>query len=152
MVIVDFRLGGGRTVTALFLYPRSSLWDPQNRIPTPHELSFTKLVQPLDRAEYTNDCCIGGDKVAEALLPAVRRHYDEGLEAAQEDWGWFIWFDRGDVKLARRMGACKQGVQCRESRRRGGLCYWSGERQQRSVERGVHASVYSLCSDSSGHR
>ena len=66
----------------------------------PYELSFTRSVQPLNRAEYINECCVGGDKVAEALLPAVRRQYDERLEAAQEDWGWFIWFDSGGVKLA----------------------------------------------------
>src|SRR5919108_2182638 len=66
----------------------------------PYELSFTKRVPLLDREEYINECCVGGDKVAEQLLPALRRQYGDDLNPVQEDWGWFIWFQSGGVKLA----------------------------------------------------
>ena len=66
----------------------------------PYELSFTKRVPLLDREEYINDCCVGGDKVAEHLLPVLRKQYGDDLNPVQEDWGWFIWFQAGGVKLA----------------------------------------------------
>lgn len=65
----------------------------------PYELSFTKPVLLLDRDEYINECCVGGDKVVDRLLPAVRRHYGE-VDTNQEDWGWFIWIARGAATLA----------------------------------------------------
>lgn len=65
----------------------------------PYELSFIKPVQLLDPDEYINECCVGGDKVVERLLPAVRRQYGE-VETNQEDWGWFIWIARGAGTLA----------------------------------------------------
>ena len=33
------------------------------------------------------------------LLPSVRARYTD-VETNQEDWGWFIWFRKGDVRLA----------------------------------------------------
>jgi hypothetical protein len=66
----------------------------------PYEVSFTKRVPLLDRDKYINECCVGGDKVVERLLPAVRKQYGGDLEGTQEDWGWFIWFQAGGVKLA----------------------------------------------------
>jgi hypothetical protein len=65
----------------------------------PYELSFTKAVAVTDREQYINDCCIGGDIVLNQLLPALCARYGE-LQPNQEDWGWFIWFRKGDVKLA----------------------------------------------------
>src|SRR5262245_59550463 len=65
----------------------------------PYELSFAKRVPLLDRSQYINDCCIGGDAVVNRLLPAVRAHYNE-IQTNQEDWGWFIWCVKGPVKLA----------------------------------------------------
>jgi hypothetical protein len=65
----------------------------------PYEVSFTKRVPVLDREDYINECCVGGDAVRDRLLPAVQERYD-GIETNQEDWGWFIWFRRGSVRLA----------------------------------------------------
>ena len=65
----------------------------------PYELSFTKRVAIVDREQYINDCCIGGDIVLQQLLPAVRARYGD-VEPTQEDWGWFLWFQNGRVKLA----------------------------------------------------
>jgi hypothetical protein len=65
----------------------------------PYELSFTKRVTITDREQYINDCCIGGDVVLTELLPALRARYGD-VEPNQEDWGWFIWFRKGDVGVA----------------------------------------------------
>ena len=65
----------------------------------PYEISFTKRVPIVDRDQYINDCCIGGDVVVDHLLPSVRARYTH-VQANQEDWGWFIWFRKGNVRLA----------------------------------------------------
>jgi hypothetical protein len=65
----------------------------------PYEVSFTKRVPLLDRDEYINECCAGGDQVVDRLLPAVRKRYSD-IDTGQEDGGWFIWFHSGAVKLA----------------------------------------------------
>jgi hypothetical protein len=65
----------------------------------PYEVSFTRRVPIVDRAAYINECCVGGDIVAEQLLPAVLARYGDA-DTNQEDWGWFIWFRDGDVRLA----------------------------------------------------
>jgi hypothetical protein len=65
----------------------------------PYEVSFTKRVPVLDREDYINDCCVGGDAVRDRLLPAVQARYGE-VDTNQEDWGWFIWLRQGDVSLA----------------------------------------------------
>jgi hypothetical protein len=52
-----------------------------------------------DRADYFNECCVGGDAVVDQLLPPVRARYSH-IQTNQEDWGWFIWFRRGSVNLA----------------------------------------------------
>ena len=65
----------------------------------PYEIAFTRPVTIVDREQYINDCCIGGDIVVDQLLPAVRAHYTD-LQTNQEDWGWFIWFRRDGVRLA----------------------------------------------------
>jgi hypothetical protein len=65
----------------------------------PCEISFTRPVGIRDRAQYINECCVGGDAVVDALLPAVRARYED-IQDNQEDWGWFIWFKKGAVKLA----------------------------------------------------
>src|SRR5262245_18097531 len=65
----------------------------------PYELSFTKQVSCMPREEYINECCVGGDSVVNHLLPLVRAHYTD-IQTNQEDWGWFIWFRKGSVKLA----------------------------------------------------
>ena len=67
--------------------------------PMPYALSFTRRVAVVDREQYINDCCIGGDVVVNQLLPSVRARYTDVL-TNQEDWGWFIWFRKGSVKLA----------------------------------------------------
>ena len=65
----------------------------------PYEVSFTRHVPILDRDQYINDCCVGGDVVVDQLLPFVRAHYTD-VQTNQEDWGWFIWFRKGNVRLA----------------------------------------------------
>jgi hypothetical protein len=65
----------------------------------PYEISFRKKIEPRDGDLYINDCCIGGDIVSACLLPTVREQY-EAVLSEQEDWGWFIWFRRGPIRLA----------------------------------------------------
>jgi hypothetical protein len=65
----------------------------------PYEVSFTRRVPVVDREKYINDCCIGGDVVVEHLLPSIRARYTD-VRTNQEDWGWFIWFRNGNVRLA----------------------------------------------------
>jgi len=60
----------------------------------PYEISFAKQVPLLDREEYINVCCVGGDAVVNQLLPSVRSRYID-IQTNQEDWGWFIWFNKG---------------------------------------------------------
>jgi len=65
----------------------------------PYEVCFTKRVPIVDREQYINTCCIGGDVVVDQLLPSVRARYTD-IQTNQEDWGWFIWFRQGKVRLA----------------------------------------------------
>jgi hypothetical protein len=67
--------------------------------PMPYELSFRKRVPIVDRDQYINDCCVGGDVVVDQLLSFVKARYAD-VDTGQEDWGWFIWFKQGAVKLA----------------------------------------------------
>ena len=66
----------------------------------PYELSFVQPVQIVDREQYINDCCIGGDIVVDRLMPAVIAAGYTEIERQQEDWGWFIWFQSGETHLA----------------------------------------------------
>lgn len=65
----------------------------------PYIVSFVKPVAIVDREQYINDCCIGGDLVLEQLLPSLKERYGD-VQSNQEDWGWFAWFEQSDVKLA----------------------------------------------------
>ena len=65
----------------------------------PYEIAFTRPVSITDREHYINECCVAGDQVAAALLPSITPRYMD-IQHEQEDWGWFIWFRKGDVKLA----------------------------------------------------
>ena len=65
----------------------------------PYEISFSRRVPIADREKYINECCIGGDAVVDRLLPVVRSRYTH-IQTNQEDWGWFIWFQKGKVRLA----------------------------------------------------
>jgi hypothetical protein len=65
----------------------------------PYEISLTKRVAVMDRDQYFNECCIGGDAVVDHLLPSVRSRYDD-VQTNQEDWGWFIWFRKDQIRLA----------------------------------------------------
>jgi hypothetical protein len=65
----------------------------------PYELSFTKRLTISNREQYINECCAGGDFVLNALLPSVRERYTD-LQSGQEDWGWFAWFRKGEIRLA----------------------------------------------------
>jgi hypothetical protein len=65
----------------------------------PYEVSFTKRVEVSDPDQYINECCYGGDVVSDQLLPILQRQYTE-MQHLQEDWGWFLWFRRGRIRLA----------------------------------------------------
>jgi hypothetical protein len=65
----------------------------------PYQLSFTHPVVIGNRADYINECCVGGDIVLDQLLPALRERYGH-VAADEEDWGWFAWLDEGNVRLA----------------------------------------------------
>jgi hypothetical protein len=65
----------------------------------PYELSFTKAVRVANRDQYINECCVGGDVVRDELLPLVTGRYED-VQTEQEDWGWFIRFRKGPVRLA----------------------------------------------------
>lgn len=65
----------------------------------PYILTFSKQVEIPATKQYINDCCIDGDVVLNQLLPVFRDHYDAKLRSSQEDWGWFVWFKAGSVKL-----------------------------------------------------
>jgi hypothetical protein len=65
----------------------------------PYEVSFTKPVPITDRERYFNECCVGGDAVVDRLLPSIQQRYAD-MVTNQEDWGWFIWFRAGAVRLA----------------------------------------------------
>jgi hypothetical protein len=65
----------------------------------PYEVSFTKRVEVSDPDQYINECCYGGDVVSGQLLPVLQRQYTE-IQHEQEDWGWFLWFRRGRIRLA----------------------------------------------------
>ena len=65
----------------------------------PYQISFTHPVVIGNRADYINECCVGGDIVLDQLLPALRDRYFH-VEADEEDWGWFAWFAEGSVRLA----------------------------------------------------
>ena len=65
----------------------------------PYELSFSKPLSVADPEVYINDCCWGGDQVRDYLLPMVEGRFEK-IQTTQEDWGWFIWFRKGEVRLA----------------------------------------------------
>jgi hypothetical protein len=65
----------------------------------PYELKFSKVIAVENQNIYFNECCIGGDKIADHILPMIRDNYSD-IQDDQEDWGWFIWFKGGKSKLA----------------------------------------------------
>lgn len=65
----------------------------------PYQVSFARRVPLMDREQYINECCVGGDAVVKQLLPSIRARYAD-VQTNQEDWGWFIWCRQGSVKLA----------------------------------------------------
>jgi hypothetical protein len=65
----------------------------------PYELSFTAPVAVSDSSHYINDCCWGGDLVRDRLMPLLSESYHT-IRTDQEDWGWFLWFRDGAIRLA----------------------------------------------------
>lgn len=63
------------------------------------ELSFKKPITVVGSASYLNDCCWGGDVIRDYLFPFISSKY-ENIVTNQEDWGWFLWFQRNNVQLA----------------------------------------------------
>jgi len=66
----------------------------------PYELTFVQPVAIIDREQYINECCVGGDIIVDRLMPAVVAAGYTEIETQQEDWGWFIWFQSGAIHLA----------------------------------------------------
>ena len=65
----------------------------------PYEIGLTKSVEVSDPSIYINDCCWGGDVVRDELLPLISQKFED-VVTEQEDWGWFIWFRRAQIRLA----------------------------------------------------
>ena len=65
----------------------------------PYELKFSKVIVVENRDVYWNECCVGGDKISDHIIPMIRENYSD-IQDNQEDWGWFIWFKGGSSKLA----------------------------------------------------
>jgi hypothetical protein len=65
----------------------------------PFSITFRLETQVPDSDKYINDCCVGGDIILNVLEPVLRAEY-EGVEANQEDWGWFAWTEQNGIKLA----------------------------------------------------
>lgn len=65
----------------------------------PYEITFRKSLAVANETAYVNECCYGGDIVAEYLRRALSERFSVP-EPFQEDWGWFLWFDDDKVRLA----------------------------------------------------
>ncbi len=65
----------------------------------PYEIEFQQQITAPEPEIYINECCFGGDVVSGWIEPAVLERY-EHVRAEQEDWGWFLWFRRGTLRLA----------------------------------------------------
>lgn len=77
-----------------------------------YEISFTKTVPlPAQVAPefYINECCWGCNVVRDELLPVISARY-ERVETGQEDWGWYIWFWEGPLRL-------QVNIQCDDPKR-----------------------------------
>jgi hypothetical protein len=64
-----------------------------------YEINFVKKVAAKNPQSYINACCWGGDAVRDQLLPLISGNFED-IQTSQEDWGWFIWFRKGLVRLA----------------------------------------------------
>jgi hypothetical protein len=65
-----------------------------------YELTFSHAFSVASRDHYINDCCFAGDVIAEHLLPTVKTAEHSDIETGQEDWGWYIWFRSGPLRMA----------------------------------------------------
>jgi hypothetical protein len=65
-----------------------------------YELTFTHHFSIASRDHYVNDCCFGGDLIVQQLLPVVSIAEHDDIQTNQEDWGWFIWFRRGSLRMS----------------------------------------------------
>ena len=65
----------------------------------PYEINFAAPIEVSDSTHYINDCCWGGDVVRDRLLPLLSEKY-QTIRTDQEDWGWFLWFRDGAIRLA----------------------------------------------------
>ena len=74
----------------------------------PYEIEFQKEVEYSENDYYFNDCCFGGEKIAELFLPYVNDKFTD-VQFEQEDWGWFIWFKNGknDAFSCSIFGSCR---------------------------------------------
>jgi hypothetical protein len=68
-----------------------------------YAIVFKKEIRPdapsiEGEPEYINECCRGGDVVAERLRAALVEAF-ENVALGQEDWGWYVEARRGDVRL-----------------------------------------------------
>jgi hypothetical protein len=87
------------SLVALSFFFLRAMTQPLCNAAMPYEISFRRFVEVPDPEIYINECCWGGDVVQQQLLPLVTAEYTDVM-AEQEDWGWFIWFKKGDLNLA----------------------------------------------------
>jgi hypothetical protein len=64
----------------------------------PYEVCFTKKLESKNSSLYFNQCCRGGDIVRDHLQPEIQSKFGQ-IQTGQEDWGWFIWVQRGRAML-----------------------------------------------------
>ena len=84
------------SLVALNFFFLRAMTQPLCNAAMPYEISFRKFIEVPDPEIYFNECCWGGDVVQQQLLPLVTAEYTDVM-AEQEDWGWFIWFKKGDL-------------------------------------------------------
>ncbi len=67
----------------------------------PYDLRFSKAFKTEDKGQYLNECCVGGDIVLAEIqkAPFVSLQANEKVSHGQEDWGWYLWFWRGNAKF-----------------------------------------------------
>jgi hypothetical protein len=55
---------------------------------------FHHKFEITDAKQYINRCCYGGDILVSLIEPHLRENNFKIGKSGQEDWGWFIWFDK----------------------------------------------------------
>ena len=66
--------------------------------------TFNHKIDIQDKETYFNSVCYGGDLIGGLIEPRlIEANYTIDL-FAQEDWGWFIWFNKDRNKFSIDIG------------------------------------------------